>query len=483
MTRKTVGIAFRIVIILTTVCLFAALLKRDYFVEALQVREAQVLFRSSEESYMGVYFNQQRIGYVKNRFSQKDEDNIVLHQEAYLLLNILGEQHPVRMNGSAHLNSGYLLKKFTFNLGAPFYKMKATGEVQGNNVHLSIHSGKEVIHDIIKLKKPPFFSTNRRSYLISEPLEVGKKIMVPYFDPVSLSGQNTIVQYKGKEKVLIQGRVYNLHHFQENFSGVRVNSWLNDQGQVIKEESPAGFIFLAEPEFKARDIQSKGNEILSAVSVPVSGKLTDYKSAETFSVQLSLPEGGDFSLNKDRQAFDGDTIIITREKMPEKDALVCNGEGDNLLATPYVQSSHEKISAIVQPIVEGKNAVERMQTITGWVFSNLEKRPVLGIPDALSTLLSRKGDCNEHAALFAAMARNAGVPTRIVAGVTYHAGAFYYHAWNEVCVGDAWISVDTTKNQIPADLSHIKFVEGEIAQQVKIGALLGKLKIKAVEYE
>ena len=127
--------------------------------------------------------------------------------------------------------------------------------------------------------------------------------------------------------------------------------------------------------------------------------------------------------------------------------------------------------------------MERMQTITGWVFSNLEKRPVLGIPDALSTLLSRKGDCNEHAALFAAMARNAGVPTRIVAGVTYHAGAFYYHAWNEVCVGDAWISVDTTKNQIPADLSHIKFVEGEIAQQVKIGALLGKLKIKAVEYE
>ena len=111
---------------------------------------------------------------------------------------------------------------------------------------------------------------------------------------------------------------------------------------------------------------------------------------------------------------------------------------------------------------------------------NLQKRPVLGIPDALTTLNTRMGDCNEHAALFAALARNAGIPTRVVAGVTFHEGAFYYHAWNEVCLGEKWYTLDTTKNQFPADLSHIKFVEGETSEQIKISALLGKLGIKPV---
>ena len=80
--------------------------------------------------------------------------------------------------------------------------------------------------------------------------------------------------------------------------------------------------------------------------------------------------------------------------------------------------------------------------------------------------------------MFAAIARAAGIPTKIAAGVVYHKEAFYYHAWNEVCLSDTWISIDTTTNQIPADLSHIKFVEGGLEEQVKIGSLLGTLQIE-----
>ena len=125
----------------------------------------------------------------------------------------------------------------------------------------------------------------------------------------------------------------------------------------------------------------------------------------------------------------------------------------------------------------------KTKILARWVFETLEKRPVLGIPDALTTLHAKKGDCNEHAALFAAMARNTGIPTRIVAGVTYHQGSFYYHAWNEVCLDEQWVSLDTTKNQIPADVTHIKFVEGETKEQVRIGGLIGRLKIEVLPDE
>jgi transglutaminase-like putative cysteine protease len=66
----------------------------------------------------------------------------------------------------------------------------------------------------------------------------------------------------------------------------------------------------------------------------------------------------------------------------------------------------------------------------------------------------------------------------MVAGVMFFKEAFYYHAWNEVCIDGQWLSLDTTINQLPADLSHIKFIEGGIKEQMRIGALLGQLSIE-----
>ena len=81
-----------------------------------------------------------------------------------------------------------------------------------------------------------------------------------------------MIEYKGKEKVLINDRIYNLHRFTENFGGARLNSWLDDNGLVIKEESPAGFVFIKEPEFKAKSMVSSDEDradLLASVAVQV----------------------------------------------------------------------------------------------------------------------------------------------------------------------------------------------------------------------
>jgi transglutaminase-like putative cysteine protease len=293
------------------------------------------------------------------------------------------------------------------------------------------------------------------------------------------------MEYNGLQKILIKNRVYNLHHFVETFSGVKINSWLNDEGKVIKEESPAGFVFISEPEFKATDIKINGKEILSSVSIPVNGGKLDLAGRTKMRYRLTLPADTSFDIDKDRQKLDGDILTINLEQLPGSDAVACDNFPEELASTPYIQTKNTLISDLAQKEA-GKvtSDLERIKILSNWVYSNLEKRPVLGIPDARTTLSTRIGDCNEHAALFAALARNVGIPTRVVAGVTFYEGAFYYHAWNEVCLDDNWYTVDTTKNQFPADLSHIKFVEGETSEQVRIAALLGKLQIELInEYQ
>ena len=475
--KNTIRIAF----IIIWVILFGALLKRDYFIKSIDVREDQTIKRGREESFAGIYFQRERIGFVKNRLTESGTDEYILYQDAFLYLNILNESHPVDMRVKATLTRDMLLKDFVFHFTSPFYKMNAEGYVEGQVVNFTLTTGKETISDTIRLKKQPFLSTNRRSYLLKQGLQPGDKLKVPYFDPISLSGKDTVMEYKGQEKILLNKRVYNLHHFVETFSGIKINSWLDDEGKVVKEESPAGFVFIAEPEFKAKDLKVMGKEILSSVSIPLTGGSMDLTGRTSIRYKLTLPEGADFDLDKDRQSLEGDILTLQQRYPPETNAAACNGFPDELASTPYIQTKNQRITDLAQAEAgEETNDLNRIKILAEWVFENLEKRPVLGIPDALTTLSTRMGDCNEHAALFAALARNAGIPTRIASGVTFFEGAFYYHAWNEVCLDDSWYSVDTTKNQFPADLSHIKFVEGETDKQVKIAALLGKLKIEII---
>lgn len=66
------------------------------------------------------------------------------------------------------------------------------------------------------------------------------------------------------------------------------------------------------------------------------------------------------------------------------------------------------------------------------------------IPDIDDTLLTKKGICYDHAALFAAMTRSVGIPCKLVKG--YAKGVNDYHAWNEVAINGEWIVVDTTSD-------------------------------------
>jgi transglutaminase-like putative cysteine protease len=113
-----------------------------------------------------------------------------------------------------------------------------------------------------------------------------------------------------------------------------------------------------------------------------------------------------------------------------------------------------------------------------WVKKSIQKRPVLSVPNALETLQNRVGDCNEHAVLLTALARAVGIPADVEAGLVYLKGRFYYHAWNVLYLG-TWITADSVMGQLPADVSHIRFVRGT-ERQIDLIRIMGKLRIEIV---
>jgi len=478
----------RFIIILVWVCLISLLVSRNLFIQKLDTDVTTALAKAREKSFYGVWFKGKRIGYVENHIHGVGEGTFSLDQRARLRLNVLNKTQQIEMSLKANLDNGQRLQDFEFSFHAPFYSMEAKGTVSGRTISLVTNTGGAMRTETIELHKAPFISTNHRAYLLNPMPEPGHKVKIPFFDPLSLSAQETVVEYKGKGKILIKKRIHRLHHFESRFSGVRIHFWLDEKGKVIKEESPAGFVFLAEPEFKARDIQAGHEELLRAVAVPFSGVLPPLKGLMQIDFRIGFPADVTLDLDGGRQQYKDGKLRIRREKIRikadnQEEKHGCD-DPDALQAGRFVQSDHPDIIALARTLVQvGGSDALNVQHIADWVYEQIDKRPVIGLPDALATLHGRKGDCNEHAALFAALARSSGIPTRLAAGVTLHQGQFYYHAWNEVCLNGQWINLDTTTHQFPADLTHIRLVTGDLDEQVRIGAVLGKLQIEIMPLE
>jgi hypothetical protein len=471
---------FRLLITAAWVLLLGILFTRDLFIPEISSREITLLQKAKQERFYGVWFENKRIGYV-SEVMQPTDQGFMLDQEARLLLNVLETTQPIDMRVKANLSHGLLLRDFAFTFKSPFYTMKAEGHVEGSRVHFTLDTGQSTINDTITLSGPPLLSVNDRSYLLQQLTNEGQKIKIPSFDPVSLNGRESIVTYHGLEKLLVRRQLKVLHKFSEITGGMRIHFWLDDEGRIVKEESPAGFQFIAEPEFRAKDIVSSGNELLSAVAVPIAGPLPA-EGARAVSYRLSYPADLDLDLHGGRQALNGNILTISLEQeasaADHSSPASCSGT-EFLQPSRYVQSDSEEIRTLAGSIVGTEtDPALQVRLLAAWVYRNIEKRPVLGLPDALTTLKNKQGDCNEHASLFAALARSLNLNTAITTGVTRQNNDFYYHAWNEVCLDGRWYSLDTTTNQLPADIFHIRFGKGDLEEQLKIGGLLGNLRIE-----
>jgi transglutaminase-like putative cysteine protease len=157
-----------------------------------------------------------------------------------------------------------------------------------------------------------------------------------------------------------------------------------------------------------------------------------------------------------------------------------------------IESDAPEIIAEAQLAVAGASSPrDRAERLTRYVNALLEKKPTISIPSALEVLRTKIGDCNEHTALYVAMARAAGIPARIAVGLVYMRGAqgaFYYHAWPEVYLDEGngrglWLPVDPTLNQFPADGTHLRLVRGGLEQQAAIVPLIGRLRITVLDLE
>jgi transglutaminase-like putative cysteine protease len=153
-----------------------------------------------------------------------------------------------------------------------------------------------------------------------------------------------------------------------------------------------------------------------------------------------------------------------------------------LSATPRINSDHPEISTRQKELLAVSSSTEHsVNLLARWVAGYLEDT-VLDSSSSLEALQLRSGNCQSHARLYVALARAAGIPTRMVSGLVYAKGkGFLYHSWAESYL-NGWIAIDPTFAQIPADVTHIRLIEGdEPDEMAPLAGIIGRIRAGIVE--
>jgi hypothetical protein len=438
--------------------------------------------REAELTQRGVFYRGARIGYIRERFIPLEDDGgFRAEQKGELRLTLLGRERRVEMEGMAETGAGGELRGFSFRLTtasrrAPF-ETTVLGKVEGDELVLTIRSADSERTERRRIDEPIVLPLNIYYSLASRGFTPGESYRLRLFDPMTLSDGEAVIAVKGPEIVRWGGREEEANRLQTTFAGLTTTAWVNVKGEVLQEETPLGWTLLKEaPEssLQAQDTSS-APDVLVMSAVPALGFASDASGLTAATLELvRFPDGFD-ALDGGRQRREGARVEITREAPPYLgQAMLDEDETRRFLAADsFIQSDDPEIVRFAEQIAGDARGVERAKALSTWVYENLTKSPTLSIPSATEILKQRVGDCNEHAVLFTALARAAGIPTRIATGLTYASGQFYYHAWPEVFLG-GWLALDPTLGQFPADPLHLRLLTGGIESQYEVLNLLGK---------
>lgn len=489
--------------------------------------------------WLGAYLNQSKVGWSflsiappdqspelstaeKERLEPRVPPHLLV-SESQMGVMAYGKRKEVRWKTIAYLNTDYSLSCFTFHMESDGASSDFTGKIQGDVLELTILSSGDSRQQRISLAGPRVYLAETLARQAAEALNRGETVDGEYqiVEPHQVSVSTWKMQLEGKEDLQIGQQSFETYRLMEDTGGFTTQTWVTMTGRVVKEWAPlsdgVGYLSLMETETQAKDMkfinpglsqalpESSPDEPDLMYSTSVDGGLKIPSPAQVKRMVIELSNftlRHPFPFSEFQRNLGTESQSYTREaplRLEILKAIPSSGIqtaetnplpahlGKYLQPEPLVQSDHPEIVERAKAITDGVSGNwGKALAIQGWMAEHIQPEFRITLPSAIEVLHTGKGDCNEQSALFAALARAAGVPVRICTGLVYQRGAFYYHAWNEVLVSvepERWIPIDSVLKQKIPDATHIKFGEGGLSEQAYITGLIGKIRARIIEFQ
>jgi hypothetical protein len=170
------------------------------------------------ETWMNIFQQDQKVGYVNRQFSRSAQGYKVL-ESVFMQINTMGMIQEILFRTEGNLHPDLTLSSFDFELQSSLFRFKAQGVL--NDQILSIFAGTPGSEQKVDLplKKDTNLSIGMLEALVNKDLKPGESRTFNVFDPVSVAERSVKVSVLAEETIPIMGRQEKAKKVSVDFMG------------------------------------------------------------------------------------------------------------------------------------------------------------------------------------------------------------------------------------------------------------------------
>lgn len=214
-----------------------------------------VPLRSTErpmDMWLAVYnTGGERVGYFHSAsFPQiRDRENGArLSVDALLRVPVLGQTSEFGLTGTAWVAKETGLRDFDLRLQTGGEKFRVEGEIGGGMLRATLHAGGNTTPFSFPIGDHALLTDGVGLAAANLPLlEPGKVAWLDAFNPLSMSSVRAKLECVGKETIDVRGEQVATSIIELTAAGFTTRSWVTATEEVVKVETPFGFVLKAVP--------------------------------------------------------------------------------------------------------------------------------------------------------------------------------------------------------------------------------------------
>ncbi len=436
----------------------------------------------SEETWTGIFIGGVHVGYGVSRQSATTDGGTLFEERSSFALGAMGQSQQVTTASVAVADSLGNLKSFDLVVDT-VQRLVVRAEMRGKVLHAEVEMGGEPVVIDEPMDTPPSLLQTANARLRGVELHPGDTFEVPFFQPLTMQASTMVITVEAPE-LLANGTVG--HWVRLDGGGSAIRRLVDERGDTVREEGAMGMSTVRmtrEAAMAVDDVEPP--DLVSTSRARLTGFIDPARPMGPLALRIVGIDPARVPDEPGLQVRSGEVVVLTASERASWPVLPVAGQGDQeaTLSLPVFEAEVQAKAAEV--VGDAADRAEAARRLYDFVYEGVQKAPTIGIPNGLQVLRTMRGDCNEHTALYVTLARAAGIPSRIAAGVVYSSAlgpGFYYHAWPEVRLGEgeAWVSIDPTLGEFPARATHLKLVTGDLDRQIEIIGAIGRLALEVV---
>jgi hypothetical protein len=483
---KKAGLIIHVLVFCVWIALLSSLLYRNYTGTILERTQILKEYFGEQSYWYDIYQGTKKIGFAFTAFEKAGDEIIITHKREMKVFK--NDKETIRFEELKSLTDSFYSINF-FEYASYFRGRKGfnvRGEVDADMITLYRESPEMRKTDRIAKQVKDFYLPITLIPVIHQKIPTSKKpFIVPMLDLFTSSINDVRVVLEEIRPVKIGADILNIYKFRVGKSFI----WSNEKGIILKEMPPSGITLYSQ--FK------------KIAKVPDDRVIFDYTSLPFFKSDTIIPYPEElnrlmirikgFRLNpqlyKDSiVTLKKDTLTIVKEDIGrmEKNTYtlpsVDDAFSEYLGKDEWVMTDYKPLQNTGRIYARSVNhdAFRFARYLNNYLYNILKTMPLFFLSNSENILKSLSGDYLERTVMFATYARAGGLPTRLVGGLVYVDGYFYFHTWPEVWFGK-WVPIDPTLLQFPADVTHIPLKEGPLHEIVSVADYLRKIDIEILE--